>query len=96
MRHEEIWYICDRCGEKIPYPCPTFPYGIFRCNKILNLKAKSYEARTYINEMNALLGTDLLEISTSSLYDIKENRIELCGKCRKDFEKFMKNKRIEK
>ncbi len=93
MKHiQKEWYTCDRCGKEID----NIP-----SNKIMR-KFKRIESFSPV-EMMVLTADKTGYISDSKLimpnicsaeiieyYNKKRKHIHLCGKCRKEFERFMK------
>ena len=86
MIHREEYYTCDRCGEIIE---TKFIFGIpVKRTREYALKTYSPEFKTSISENNSSSdGKTAMEIT---LYD-NSMLYSLCYKCRKDFERFMKN-----
>ena len=83
MKHQKEWHTCDRCGKKIiPKPWKDVKFKpIASCGDII----PAFED----NDM-------CLEIKNVCRYEFHERMYELCPKCRKDFERFMRNEKIEK
>ncbi len=97
MKIENTYYICDRCGENIGKEIPSERRGILS-KWIKRLNMQNMADVEFISEnivgyvSNAYLlnhPTANAEIVESS--EQKTKHYHLCGKCRKDFEKFMKN-----
>ena len=99
MKHQKEWHTCDRCGAEIEIPkekkwydCIT-PY--FREVKLK--KSVSFdEYTTNICQKIVLPEPKLSQIDSIRLkeYYVSETKsIDLCPKCRKDFEEFMRNDR---
>lgn len=93
MRHIKDYTTCDRCGkliERTPKQCwnRLIQYHLFgeRASKIIS---NSADRIGYIAESD-LLAPDVPSIKIVETYDLKTKEYDLCGKCRKDFEKFMK------
>ena len=97
MKHEDTYYTCDRCGENIGKKIPSERRGILS-KRIKRLNMQNMADVEFISEnivgyvSNAYLvnhpmaNTEIVESS-----ETKTIHYHLCGKCRKDFEKFMKN-----
>lgn len=97
MKHEKIYYTCDRCGQKIVGTSEIPFMRRFWGKKIdLSIDTTTYEPKT--NLTDALKDADKKsEIATLLLethYNTKRNSYELCGQCRKDFVRFMNNKEV--
>lgn len=99
MKHEKKeWYTCDRCGEKIE----EIPSNVIQSwrNIIRRRLLKPSELHTltadkagYISKTE-LLSPDVVSAEIVEYYNMKRNEIHLCGKCRKEFERFMRNEPI--
>lgn len=97
MKHEKKeWYTCDRCCEKIE----EIPSNVIQSwrNIIRRSVLKPSELHTltadktgYVSKAE-LLSLDIASVEITEYYEGERKEIHLCGKCRKDFEKFMKNK----
>lgn len=97
MKHENIYYTCDRCGENIGKEIPSERRGLFsKRNKRLSLQKKAdiefitENAFGYISDVHMLLHP-IANAEIVESVEAKTIHYCLCGKCRKDFEKFMKN-----
>ena len=93
MKHEKEWYICDRCGEEIK----TLPSDSvwMKIKRKITLTAEEYrmitaESKGYITNVE-YLAPDVLAAEILTYYETNNKRIHLCGKCRKEFERFMWN-----
>lgn len=97
MKHTDEYYTCDRCGENIGKNTPSERKGIiswwrkrldmsnmvdveFITENILGYVSKAY----LVN--HPIANAEIVEST-----ETKTIHYNLCGKCRKDFEKFMKN-----
>lgn len=90
MRHEKEWHTCDRCGKEID-KLPSQKHILRRKNvSITELEMMCDEKYGYVaNER--LISEDVVSITIVEYHDVKTKRFDLCPKCRKDFERFMKN-----
>lgn len=102
MKHSEEWHTCDRCGEKIEnvpgknlFPNILFP-------RITRTMLKNQiSLRTFVAEREKQINAgedycsipEIGSIIIEEWYNTKEKEFDLCPKCRKDFEEFMKNDR---
>lgn len=80
MKHQKEWHICDRCGAKISY------------RKINEIKYTGFGELSYpqpIFEDGDIVG-EIEKIEKHRILS-KTKILELCPKCRKDFERFMRN-----
>lgn len=94
MKHEKEWYTCDRCGITIKKPLSN----IFKMpqNMVAKVSIVEYFPQAYIANLEkatARIGDMLCAESVEvGLYtDKKSVKYELCSKCRKGFERFMRN-----
>lgn len=79
MKHQKEWHTCDRCGKEI----------IPKSWKEVRFK----QVRCYGDIVPTFEDNDMcLEIKNVRRYEFLERTYELCPKCRKDFERFMRNK----
>lgn len=80
MKHQKEWYTCDRCGNEIKYT-------LIRRGKLrLNMENQN----GYVAENVNAIVDELCERFGIVLYTTNKN-IDLRPKCRKDFERFMRN-----
>ncbi len=94
MKHERVWYTCDRCGQEISediYAWKMFPgHFIKKIKASEEIAVISNESYGYVcNQTHEL--PDIKAVSIVRGYHRKEKVIHLCGKCRKEFDRFMKN-----
>ena len=90
MKHEKEWYTCDRCGEEIDQ-IPSQKHILRR--KIASpteLKMMCDEKYGYVDD-TYLITEDVVSVTIVEYHDVETRRFDLCPKCRKDFERFMKN-----
>ena len=94
MKHKKKeWHTCDRYGENIEH----LPYragrrhilrrGIFHSSQLKMLTNNKFG---YISDTEFIL-PEIVAAEIIEGYFDGEKTIHLCGKCRNDFEKFMKN-----
>lgn len=84
---EHTHHTCDRCGKKINGNLKALSFMRFVVKKPMNIRVTTpngYVAREFIDEFSNELN---LEIHGCNEYKY----FELCGNCRKDFERFMRN-----
>lgn len=95
MKHQKEWHTCDRCGEIIELVPEN---GIFRTfiqkNRRIptRISKEICERRGYVTE-EFLKNPEISSASIVEYYDFKKSEYDLCPKCRKDFEEFMRNDR---
>ena len=95
MIHEEKWYTCDRCGERIE----NLVEDVLDClPEEVSVKIprddylKIMSGESDISIVNAEFDEkDTETITISKRFLTKEDTIHLCGKCKREFERFMKN-----
>ncbi len=94
MKHEKKeWYTCDRCGvgiKEIPYAAGQRHFLHRSAFKPTELEMLTAERYGYISDTQ-LISPDIVSAEIVEGYCEKQKTIHLCGKCRKDFERFIKN-----
>lgn len=96
MKHEKKeWYTCDRCGAEIngtPSNVIQSWRNIIRRSilKPSELHALTADKNGYVSKTELLL-PDVVSAEIVEYYDGKTKEVHLCGKCRKAFEKFLRN-----
>lgn len=97
MKHEKEWYTCDRCGEEIKEDIHAWERGINSIFKRIPsyeyMKIRENMAYGYIKDLNEDLTEmpPIVAVEIITGYTRKDRTIHLCGKCRKEFEGFMRN-----
>lgn len=91
MRHCEEYYTCDRCGakiEKVP-SCEQWTHFFYR-RRPMKIKTETISPQEYPRacDLNCAQ-VESMEMVVS--YNTETKEYDLCPKCRKDFERFMKN-----
>ena len=90
MIHKKEWHTCDRCGEEInevPSKKNILRRKLVRPSE---LKMMCDEKYGYVGNTE-LITDDVASVTIVECHDVKTNHFDLCPKCRKDFERFMKN-----
>ncbi len=93
MIHKKEWATCDRCGAKIeemPRGAGNTPKLRRKLCKPEELKVLKADRYGYISNTE-LINPEIVSVEIVEYYSEKQNTIHLCGKCRKEFERFMKN-----
>lgn len=93
MKHNKVWYTCDRCGKEFnmtPSDCPFLPFRRKKCYKPKKMMKITTDLKGFIGKTE-LISTECVSAEIIEFYDRKEEIIELCPDCRKAFERFMKN-----
>lgn len=97
MKHEKEWYTCDRCGEEIKEDIYAWKRGISSIFKRMPtheyLELRENMAHGYTNALDAEFKEmpPIIAVEIIAGYNRKDRTIHLCGKCRKAFERFMRN-----
>lgn len=90
MKHEKEWHTCDRCGEVID-ELPRQQHILRKkIVSLTELKMMCDEKYGYVRDTE-LITDDVVSVTIVEYHDVKTRRFDLCPKCRKDFERFMKN-----
>lgn len=94
MKHEKKeWYTCDRCGvdiKEIPYAAGERHFFHRRIFNPTELKLLTADRYGYISDTQ-LISPEIVSVEITEGYFENRKTIHLCGKCRKEFEKFMRN-----
>lgn len=95
MKHQKEWYTCDRCGAEVK-PMPMFCRSISRkIGKLQEIKMICDKVTGYCGETQELLNGDYA-VTIIENHEPETASYDLCPKCRRDFERFMRNERIKK
>lgn len=99
MKHEinshKEWYTCDRCGKEI-HDIDTgkifsrFWQKINKSYKLSEFRKMSFDRNGYISN-SELIMPEVVSVEIREGYFENEQTIHLCGKCRKAFDRFMRN-----
>lgn len=91
MQREKKWRICDRCGAEIE-KMPDFLNYLLPVKMPAHFRMKYFDKTGYIaNER--LLKNKMLSATIVVSHERKSKTYDLCPKCRKEFERWMKNER---
>lgn len=92
MRHEKQWYTCDRCGnnfDEVPKDAiGKIILGIWKGTPS-ELTMITSENGGYVSDKHFFSET-VVTAQITEYYNEKRKEIHLCGKCRKEFERFMR------
>lgn len=100
MKHEinshKEWYTCDRCGNEIKdidtgKIFSRFPHIRNKSYKLSEFQTIAFERHGHILKSEFII-PEIVSVEIIERYFEKEKTIHLCGKCRKEFDNFMKNK----
>jgi hypothetical protein len=91
MIHDETYYTCDRCGKRFD---PLRPH-LIKTNKLIIINQKTLETSTEIVEQTVRDIDDkakcyAMDLVIGTWFNKKNVNIELCGNCRKEYDKLMK------
>lgn len=93
MKHiQKEWYTCDRCGDKIkdtPSNIIGIPFIRMVTGGFVKMHMLTADKAGYVCNEKLIL-PDVFSAEITEYYDGKDRTIHLCGKCRKEFDKFMK------
>ena len=95
MIHEEKWYTCDRCGDRIE----NLVEDVLNCmpEEIKKDIPRDDYLKITSGESNGEIlkaefdGKATETITICKRFLTKEDTIHLCAKCKREFERFMKN-----
>lgn len=98
MKHQKEWYTCDRCGAEIEKPKIWYD-RMFPYLRNVNLKRpmcfKEIFAEIEQGRIEPVISRDGIDsIILDEYYCTRTKQIDLCPKCRRDFERFMRNERM--
>lgn len=93
---KRIEHFCDRCGCKLEEHRRISPFSTKQCFIKLKLTEDDFNSGKLFYEHISDKAKEVAKLEHNyaeiQLYvGTKEKTLELCGKCRKDFEEFMKN-----
>lgn len=93
---ERIEHFCDRCGCKLEEHKRISPFSTKQCFIKLKLTEDDFNSGKlfyeHISEKAKEAAKEEYAYAEIQLYvGTKNKTLELCGKCRSDFEEFMKN-----
>lgn len=93
---EKIEHFCDRCGCKLEEHKRISPFSTKQCFIKLKLTEDDFNSGKlfyeHISEKAKEVAKEEYVYAKIQLYIGTKNKVlELCGKCRSDFEEFMKN-----
>jgi endogenous inhibitor of DNA gyrase (YacG/DUF329 family) len=98
MKHEEIYHTCDRCGKTIKPLSKFYPFSHKgRVAITINRTADNSTAyftdnvSSILEEVNKDMRQNTVELTIHRSFSMKSDTLELCGKCAKEFKKFMRN-----
>lgn len=95
MIHEEKWYTCDHCGERIE----NLVEDVLNClpeeikkdiprDDYLKIMSGESDSKIIKAEFD---GKETETLTICKRFLTKEQTIHLCGKCKREFERFMRN-----
>lgn len=94
MKHEKEWYTCDRCGEEIKEDINAWQWVrgsiVKHIPRSEALEIIEQSPLGYVSNIVHEL-PEICAVTIVREYRRKDKTIHLCGKCRKEFERFMGN-----
>lgn len=93
MKHKKEWHTCDRCGKEIEeIPSGAMWKNFFRRKICTNaeLRISIADRMGYVSKSELIL-PEISSVEIVESYTTKTIAIHLCGKCRKEFGRFLKN-----
>lgn len=97
MKNEKEWCACDRCGEETKEDVGAWRKTTDRILKRITheeyIKLRESVPHAYIGGVDddCTIIPPIIAVEIITYYSKNERTIHLCGKCRKEFEKFMRN-----
>lgn len=89
MKHEKEWYTCDRCGQEIKEN--MYAWKLPRKNILANINVISNEPFSEVDVLKTYEPERIDSVVLVVGYRREEKVIHLCGKCQKEFKRFMRN-----
>ena len=90
MKHQKEWHTCDRCGKEIDKLSSQKHILHRKITSPTELKMMCDEKYGYVGD-TYLITEDVVSVTIVETHDVKTKHFDLCPKCRKDFEEFMRN-----
>lgn len=90
MKHSKEWTTCDRCGAEIketPHDMDLFFHKIISKEKF---EMQYCETNGFIADSN-LITENILSVTICEYHRVQKKVFDLCPRCRKEFERWMKN-----
>lgn len=100
MKHEinthKEWYTCDRCGNEIKNMdtgkiLSRLPHIRNKNYKLSEFEELLFERHGHISKSEFIM-PEIVSVEITERYSENRKTIHMCGKCRKEFDDFMKNK----
>lgn len=91
MKHSKEWITCDRCGKVIDERPSFIPFVSSRIVKASEISQYISESSSYIRSIERLPNSDYCELEIVNGHCTNIVKYHLCERCRKLFDKFMKN-----
>lgn len=90
MRHEKEWYTCDRCESEIKMMPKRRTFLTRKVITSTEFNMRFANVTGYVADTE-LVSPSLTGVQIKEICDVGYKEFHLCPKCRKDFERFMKN-----
>lgn len=94
MKHSKEWHTCDRCGAKVKPIKEKSSFRFVHINR-KDLRMMYSEKTGYVVGITPI-SEENVSVELIEEYVTRKKKFELCPKCRKEFERFMKNERLFK
>lgn len=92
MRHEKEWYTCDRCESEIKMMPGRRTFFTRKVITSAEFSMRFANSAGYVSDTE-LVSPLLTGVQIKEICDVGYKEFHLCPKCRKKFEKWMKNER---
>lgn len=89
MIHREEYYTCDRCGTVIN-PKFSIPFVSIR-RQVFDIHTNAPEIQGYMDGEIKQIPDEKSVMTIMEYHTYNSKSYHLCYKCRKDFERFMRN-----
>ena len=90
MEHKREWITCDRCGCEIKEMPKKLQRIIRRTMSPAEYEIEYPKGLAYISNLEQIT-EDIMGVHIVEDVSVMKKTFDLCPKCRKDFERFMRN-----
>lgn len=90
MKHEKEWYTCDRCGSEIKMMTERRTFLTRKVITSAEFSMRFANSAGYVSDTE-LVSPLLTGVQIKEICDVGYKEFHLCPKCRKEFERWMKN-----
>lgn len=98
MEHErQTWYTCDKCGEyigvdEVPSLLSKMSYQRKKILEKADIYTHTVSPKNCLADITPIL-PEIQVMEITEYYDCEHKHYHLCGKCRKEFERWIKSGR---